>query len=148
MLVVAPPGNSKALDANTALRLNATSWHEGWSRLAFIMASGLGFLALALQLGSSAYMAGRIMPGVSVAGMQIGGMTRAEAEKVLTRPLEHRSLALVVGTTSYRVSLSDIGASYDPEATLNQAMRVGRTQPFVPLQLLGALKSQTISYSV
>ncbi|HEX7260014.1 MAG TPA: peptidoglycan binding domain-containing protein, partial [Candidatus Saccharimonadia bacterium] len=142
MLVASVPVGSTDTRANTG----ATTL-DGWYRVAFIVLSGLGFIALALQLGLSAGMAGRIMPGVSVAGMAIGGMDRVEARQLLAKPLQQHTVNLAVGTTTYKVSSRDIGAVYDLDATLDQAFLVGRDTAFVPLQIMHAIKSQPVAYS-
>ncbi|HUC19900.1 MAG TPA: L,D-transpeptidase family protein [Candidatus Polarisedimenticolaceae bacterium] len=146
MLVATMPGNAKTAKAKAGDALVSDKL-EGWYRLAFIVFSGLVFVAFVLQLGLSSLMAGRVLPGVTVAGMEIGGMTRADARELLAQPLVRHTINIAVGSNTFKVSSSDIGARYDTEATLNQAMLTGREQAFVPLQLLSAHRTQPLGYA-
>ena len=73
---------------------------------------------------------GRIHPGVTVAGVKIGGMTPAKAAAVLHSKLPEKAKSPVVvaykGQT-WPVSSDDLGISFDYPALAAEAMRVGRS---------------------
>ena len=99
----------------------------------------LGFLAtllvgLMMVVGASAGVAlshtDRVMPGVSVAGVPIGGLDRAEAIARLESQLpaiSEGSLTLDVDGEAVIVPFSELGIGYDLDATVDAAMGVARS---------------------
>jgi lipoprotein-anchoring transpeptidase ErfK/SrfK len=71
--------------------------------------------------------AGRILPGVRIAGVEVGEMTRAEAEQavsvrvaeILSRPIEVRA-----GGQEWSLSAQTLGTRVDVDAALDRAMAV------------------------
>ncbi len=145
MLVAVGPGSQVIETYPSSVPSDAL---KRWQRLLVIGSCVLGFLGFAAQIGLNAFMAGRIMPGVTVAGMEIGSMTRQEAKAVLERPVANHTLNVAVGSTAYKIRAGDIGASYNIDATLDHALAVGRNQVFVPLQFLAARNSQELAYTL
>ena len=97
----------------------------------FLIALMLGMLAIA---GASATLAishsNRVMPGVSVAGIPIGGLDRAAA---ISR-LEAQLPSLADGTMTLQIDgvertfpVADLNRSYDHEATVDAAFAVARS---------------------
>lgn len=87
-------------------------------------------LAAGWQLGHSL----RIYTGVSVAGVPIGGLTRAAAIAKLNAALPHRALpALQLTWANRRWSLQpeQVWQGVDWQATVNQAYLLGRGQDFM-----------------
>ena len=97
----------------------------------FLLASVLGLLVIA---GASAAMAishaNRVMPGVSVAGIPIGGLERAAAIASLEAglpPLDEGTLTLQVDGVARKFPVADLNRAYDLEATVDAAFAVARS---------------------
>ena len=89
----------------------------------FVVAALLAFLAVQLLF------IGRILPGVQVAGVQLGGMNRSEAAQALAKANTFATLGqvkLTNGTKSWLYKPADLGLSLDMEQTTTLAMAVGR----------------------
>ena len=101
--------------------------------------SALAIAALVLVLaGAEAFAtAGRVHPGVSVAGVEIGGMIPEKAEISLAASLAKLSAEPVVvsyGEDTWSVTGEEIGLTYDNASTVADAMAVGREGgPFAAL---------------
>ncbi len=147
MLVARRFAPAQPSDSNNHVAAVSASVRKAIPRQVGIVIGVLGFIVVALQLGLTAFMAGRVMPGVAVAGVEIGGMTRAQASKALTAPLQNYKINLAVGSASYSLSPADVGAVHDINTTLDQAFIAGRNQWFAPLQLVHSLNSQPLSYA-
>ncbi len=94
----------------------------------------LGFLVFlaagaAYALGYQFQYANRIFPGVSVAGIDVGGLSEQEAAARVTQqlayPLNGR-LLLRSDLNSWMVTPANMGLYLDPESTAKNAMQVGR----------------------
>ena len=88
---------------------------------------------------------GRILPGVQVAGVQLGGMNRPQAAQALANASTFATLGQVKvtdGAKSWLFKPADLGLSLDMEQTTSQAMSVGRAGgPLVMVNdLLNALQ--------
>ena len=77
--------------------------------------------------------ADRILPGVHVDGVDVGGMTQAQAIAAV-RPLVERRLAATVtihaGTLTWTKTLADMGVSADVESAVRQALAVSDSYPW------------------
>ncbi len=101
---------------------------RGGSRLLVVLAVLVGVLALSLILLRGIYSE-RVYPQVSVAGMNIGGMTRAEARSVLEQralELEYGAVVLTYGDQTWAPTLTQLGVAVDFDATLDAAFGIGR----------------------
>lgn len=74
---------------------------------------------------------GKVLPSVSVASVPVGGMTRAEAQAAV----DERANTLLNGTFAFdfqgqtwTTTLSDLGATVDTTAAVDQAYAIGREQ--------------------
>lgn len=88
-------------------------------------------LALALIAYEYVYM-DRIYPGVNALGIELGGLTLAEAEMVLQQRFQDYppvKLALRYGERTWAVSFQDVGVSLDAKATALTAYAAGREGP-------------------
>ncbi len=93
-----------------------------------VLAVLVGVLALGLVLLRGVY-ADRVYPQVSVAGMDIGGMSRTEAREVLEAravELEYGAVVLTHGSQTWAPTLGQLGVAVDYDATLDAAFGVGR----------------------
>ncbi|MDR3596281.1 VanW family protein [Clostridium sp.] len=72
----------------------------------------------------------KIYPGVTVQGINIGGMTKEEAKEKLTETLEknieNKKLTLEIGDKQYELIYSDIIPKYDLDGTVEQAYKLGK----------------------
>ncbi|WP_433497684.1 VanW family protein [Sphaerimonospora sp. CA-214678] len=86
----------------------------------YILVGVLGVLLLAYLVPAFA-MSGRILPGTTVLGVDIGGLTRAEAAGDLRERLYAQTRAPIIirqGTRRLTVNPQDAGLSLDVDATL------------------------------
>jgi len=103
-----------------------------WLRLigAFLGSAVVGgLLLLAFLVGIQLAYAGRAMPGVSVGGIDSGGLTRSAAQQKIQAGLPSLAagtLALSVGTETTSISYADLGRRYDTAAMIDRAFAVGR----------------------
>ena len=91
-------------------------------------------LAVMVDIAASA---GRIHPGVTVAGVKVGGKTPAAATTLLKGELAKRSAVPVTVSysadgkaKSWKVTSEQVGLSYDAMYIANEAMKVGRAGGF------------------
>jgi vancomycin resistance protein YoaR len=114
--------------------------------LAFV--AGAAFIAAALAIAWTAYERvheNRAYPGVSVAGVALGGMTTDQATAALTPVLEERfgGVAEVrLPRTILRPTFAELGRAPDVAATLEAAMAVGRGAT-IEEQFLGRFSALT-----
>lgn len=98
----------------------------------------LAAAAAAAWIGYEAAYAGRIVPGVTVAGLDLSGATEAHARRLLRERLGDRfdgRVVLTVAGHEFEAAYRDVGRTFDADATLAAAMAVGRTgEPQVRLQ--------------
>ena len=99
--------------------------------IAFVVTLGAGSL---LTVGTAAAYAqayeGRVMPGVTVADIPVGGLSPEAARTRLLDTLPdptHGTLTLDVGGETLAVPYADISRHYELDAALDAAMAVGRT---------------------
>ncbi|WP_433415769.1 VanW family protein [Microtetraspora malaysiensis] len=81
-------------------------------------------LLLLAYLVPAALMAGRVLPGTTVLGVDIGGQTEAEAVRILTKRLSGLARTPVIvkrGLERASVNPEQAGLSLDAEATVRQA---------------------------
>jgi vancomycin resistance protein YoaR len=123
----------------TALARPATLLHAGTPRRGFVLgflgtlAAGIMLLA-AVSIAVSLLSAGRIMPGVRVAGVEVGGMDRATATARLEAGLPSLSTGSVrvrVDGESVQVPLAELRRSYQVDAMLDAAFGVARSGELV-----------------
>jgi vancomycin resistance protein YoaR len=106
---------------------------SSWLRL-FVAFAGSAIvgavLLLALLVGIQAAYAGRALPGVNVAGVDIAGMTPEAAAASLEASLpslQNGTLSLVIGDETLPLEYRDLGRTYDTDAMLDAAFAVGRS---------------------
>jgi vancomycin resistance protein YoaR len=106
-----------------------------------ILLAGLGGLVAGLVL-SQAYFADRIYPGVAVAGVNLGGLSRAQAQQVLQKVDLVASLPrveVVVGDQVSQRTPAQLGWSPNLEATVQAAFESGRSWADLSARLRGLL---------
>jgi len=114
--------------------------------------AGLLLLVAVLLFGLTAHLywqraRTRIMPGVAVHGIALGGMTVTEAAAVLTRGLpapEVSGVTLNAAGQTWRLSWVDVGQRYDVVATAEAAYAVGRDRRGIALWL-ASLREHNVS---
>ncbi|MEI7818623.1 MAG: peptidoglycan binding domain-containing protein [bacterium] len=119
------------------------------ARLIFIILAPVLFILLANGL-IAARMEGVIYPGVSVAGIDVSGLTPQQAtSKIQAVPLG-RSYVMKVGNKTFTATNEQLGAHYDLKRTIDLAYLVGRQNG---LPLFGIFESKdrgqlSFSYSI
>lgn len=72
----------------------------------------------------------RVVPGVSAAGIELGGMTYDEAVQALANQYTYANEAIFTfrdGDRIWQMSAEDLGVSFDVEETISQAYAIGHT---------------------
>ncbi|PKQ17271.1 MAG: hypothetical protein CVT67_00195 [Actinobacteria bacterium HGW-Actinobacteria-7] len=122
----------------------AVSRHAGSIKPLLIVAVIVAVLALGATFEAFATW-GKIHPGVSIGGVEVGGMLPGQALTVLDTGLAKRSSKPVVVTyqgKKWTVGAADIGLTFDKRSLVDQAMTVGRSGGF-PSNLGDRLRSWT-----
>ncbi|MEU9253452.1 VanW family protein [Streptomyces sp. NPDC048270] len=117
----------------------AGSWTGNW-RIALPVAGGAVVLGLGGLYATGLVTGGEVAQGTRVRGVDIGGMSRAEARQALAArfgPGAEEPLALKVGDRVERAAPAALGLSLDTEATLDRAGRTG----YGPAAVIGGLFS-------
>ena len=83
-------------------------------------AVGLGGLLL--------YGSGNILPGVSVAGIEVGGMSEAEAVEALSSGWQSQGILLRDGERTWAINPGELGLSIEAQASAAAARSWGRSQ--------------------
>ncbi len=83
-------------------------------------------LGLFLLLGMAALGSDHILPGVSVSGVRVGGLTQDEAARVLTSHWTMLRLTDSSSGTSWQIPTTALGLNIDAATSAAQAYRVGR----------------------
>ncbi|MFE5807079.1 VanW family protein [Streptomyces sp. NPDC056491] len=115
------------------------SW-TGNRRIALPLAGGAVVLGLGGLYGTAFAVGGDIDQGTRVLGVDIGGMSRAEARTTLTRELGPAAAAPIAMRIGDRVEKADpaaLGLSLDTDATVDRAVRNG----YGPVTVIGGLFS-------
>lgn len=115
-----------------------------------VWATGLSAAVLlggALAVGVAAQDGGRLAPGLRVAGVEIGGLTRQEAlAAVRERRPAPRRVMVTAGTHSWSTSADTLGWRADAEASVDAAARAGRERTLLQrvVRLLGQAEVQDL----
>ena len=102
-------------------------------RLPLLMFMGLVLLSLVLGVFLVAFQVriqDRIVPGVSVAGLDVSGMTYDEAIAALSNSYTYANEAIYTfrdGDRIWQMSAEDLGVSFDVDETIDSAYEVGHT---------------------
>ncbi len=107
-----------------------------------ILALGIGFaiiilFAMVFMLGNTIQQRGKIFSGVSMAGIDLSGMTLNESQEALSQKLNYQAngkILLVDGDRSWLVAPAELGFFIDPQANAQKAYEAGR-QGIFPLTL-------------
>lgn len=127
------PADTGALGAPIAAR-SASPWLRlAVAFLGSILAGAALFVALLVAI-QIAY-AGRALPGAHVGGVDLGGLTRAEAAARLEANLPalgEGTVALTIGDVSIGLGYGELGRAYNTDAMLDAAFTVGRSGDLLP----------------
>ncbi len=107
-----------------------------------LLLSGACLFAMLIG-GGLIYGSGNVLPGVSAAGVDLGGMSQAEAESALASAWGG-GVVLRDGTRTWPVSAADLGVSLDAAATASAAHEWGRGSGGID----GALRALTSGVDV
>jgi len=95
--------------------------------LAFSLILGGACLLLAVVALGLLYGSGNVLPGVSSVGVDLGGMSEAEAASALDAAWNSSGLQLRDGTRVWAVSAADLGITLNAAATAAEAQAWGRS---------------------
>ncbi|MCB9455493.1 MAG: VanW family protein [Anaerolineaceae bacterium] len=100
-------------------------------RMLVLSISGAVLLVLALGAFLTAFemrYTERIVPGIAAYGVDLGGMTRAEAEQALASHFTYDKEAIFTfryGDRFWQMTAGDLGVSFDVQATVEEAFAYG-----------------------
>ena len=100
------------------------------------------FLFLLAILVDSTLYHGRIHAGVTVSGIELGGLTPEEAKTALdkqVRAAQKSRVTLTSGSKKWTVAPKDVGVTIDAAATVGSAMEVSRKSNFIVNRFRGFL---------
>lgn len=135
------PARTRDPSAEARSRAPSTQDTAGWglgARVSRLVLTLTYLLGIALLAGSACVAwfqmryAGRIYPGVSVAGIPIGGLAPSEAEARLEEAYQYPEPlwpTLVYGEQRWKVAPADLGVRLDAADTAMRAYRLGRDGP-------------------
>ena len=129
-----PPKNAQFMARPVVAQLSASGGqtaaphrHLGLFLLALIV--WLGILAAAIGAGAgllALYRSDFILPGVTVMGLELGGMTTSEAAEQLQGQWREREIVLDAGDAVQTVSPDALGITLDTETLVGLAHQQGR----------------------
>jgi vancomycin resistance protein YoaR len=130
---------------------DATGWEDIGPKWKVPVLAGLLAVATACLVLASMAVAYQLIhsnviyPGVEVAGIPVGGMTKEDAlaaVKPIYEQRAKRSLLFRMDGVERKMVLSEIGVSFDPEAGVDTAYKIGRTGG--PLERIGSQLSALV----
>jgi lipoprotein-anchoring transpeptidase ErfK/SrfK len=86
----------------------------------------VGFFVLGTHLVTKAQFDGRMLPGVKVAGLDIGGLTLPQARKAVWAYGADYRVKLSVADQHYELTAAQLGVTFDTEGSVESAYRSGR----------------------
>ena len=93
----------------------------------------IGVLVVMVGFMSYLYLSGdRLINGISVAGIRVGGMKLAVAERLVAKNIQlmpDRKVVLEYQDQKYTINLGSLETKLDAAATIQEAYRVGREGP-------------------
>ncbi|KAF0207567.1 MAG: VanW family [Actinobacteria bacterium] len=125
-------GHSHARRGSGAPKGGLLGWLAGRSggvRAAIIIGAVVVLLLLVVVGVEVGFSTGRVHPGVSVAGVAVGGMTQQEAAIAIESgiaPLLAEPVAVTASGQEWQVTAAQVGASVDASALASQAYSIGR----------------------
>lgn len=108
-------------------------------------------LLLAFFFAYQIWFAGLIFPGVSVAGVDVGGLTTAQAAAKIATTLTYPSSGAIIlrdGSQTWEVTPAEIGLFLDPNQSAMDAYDIGRSGTFgrqLAEQLSGVYNGRSIT---
>jgi lipoprotein-anchoring transpeptidase ErfK/SrfK len=110
----------------------------------------VGTLFVGANLLFGALYAGRVLPGVRVGTLNLGGMDRNQASVALRRQIAEYRVIIQIDGNSYEVKPADLGAAYEIKPTLDMAMSAGRSEvlPLVSIFTRPSLTTLNYAYSL
>lgn len=93
----------------------------------------VGLCALALVAGAAVLLGSdRVLPGVSAAGVDVGGLSEARAEEALAAAWAGEGIVIRDGARTWTAAPDEIGIALDAQATADRAYDWGRSEGGVP----------------
>jgi len=126
------PGETSASSRAPSASRGTPSSRPRFGRMATRRDAIVGALALAavgVMAAAPLRYRGRLLPGTSVDGIDLSGMTRAQAHATLTtrsRAILATAVTVSAAGQQWNLTFADLGVTADVEATLDQAYAHGR----------------------
>lgn len=101
---------------------------SSWSPWVWVVL-GEGLIAAVILAATALFLlyhSDLIMPGVHTLGIELGGMSKAEAVTALQENWQQRAIILHAGKTTYGINPALLGITFDAEATAQAAYQQGR----------------------
>jgi lipoprotein-anchoring transpeptidase ErfK/SrfK len=100
----------------------------GFTSIARLAAMGfvVGFFVLGSHLALTSWYNGRMLPGVAVAGHDLGGLSLSQARHVIQGAAKAYRAKLDVAGEHYELTAAQMGVTFDDEATMMAAYASGR----------------------
>ncbi len=95
--------------------------------LVYLGVRGAWLAASGAVLFVAMFFQARILPGVHVGVVSIGGLTRQEATSRVARAFTDQRLVLEASNRTWRISANELGADCDVASAIDAAFAVGRT---------------------
>ena len=124
--------NSSSRSHRRAPKTGFAAW-EPWQRLLLFTGSALLALVLVGVMADLALSAGKVHPGITVAGVAIGGMNREAAAATLEKRLPAKANApvtIVYRDKSWTVNPADLSVTFAYADLVDSAMAIGRNESF------------------
>lgn len=139
---VKPPTSSHYVRPVARVRPRQTSWLV-WSVILAVGFTLFGSLAgLGIYLMASGSSEATIPAGVTVAGLDVGGMTPAEARAVLAEQLPAQPITARDGDRTWSVPAADLGIGVDVAATLAQVESAAPNEAITPAYTVDLIQAQ------
>ncbi len=140
------PTNSSSRIADVALMILETA--QGWAgRLSLRRLKSQGIVIIPVLLGLillftalSTLSSGNVLPGVSVGGVSVAGLTEQQAIEKLKQAWQDRQLILEEGGRTWTVGASELGFRLDAVASARRAVSYGREQGGLGAMISAALR--------
>lgn len=123
---------------------------DGWFSTGKLLLGGSLVVLFMLVLGFTLVLfmlffnSDLIVPGVSVMGVDVGSMTRSEAEAVLEERWQQQKITLEHDDSAWLVPAAEIGMMFDAQATVESAYAQGRSFDSLLDLLQGSVQGQPV----
>ena len=112
-------------------QLHKTFKWQTASSLSLVLIAGILVIAISSYFVVGQVYAGRVFPGVSVLGIDLGGESKADARFIINKSLSLgniESLTLTANELEWQINPVEFGFKADVDLLVDEAMAIGRSQ--------------------